>query len=317
LIADDDPVSRRLLEATVVRGGYDVIVSADGFEAWRALQGKDTPLLAILDWTMPGMDGLEVCRKLRQRAREPYVYVLLLTARGRKEDVIEALEAGADDFLTKPFHPYELQARLRAGERILGLQTELIAAREALRLQAAHDGLTGLLNRAAILDILERELARTSREGTTLAILMADLDGFKLINDTYGHQAGDAVLREVAQRMRASLRSYDAIGRYGGEEFLIVLPGCDVSQAMEVAERVRASLSGHAVDIPQGGISVTSSLGVATSGDAVEVDMDSLIQAADKALYRAKHRGRNRVELAPDVDVMTITIPLTMPQLSL
>ena len=304
MVADDDAFSRRLLEATLVKGGYDVSVSPDGVEAWRALQGTDTPLLAILDWEMPGMDGLEVCRRVRQRAQEPYIYIILLTGRGQKEDIIEGLEAGADDFLTKPFHPDELRARLRVGERILGLQAELIAAREALRMQATHDVLTGLFNRAAIFDILERELARRYREGMTLSIIMADLDGFKQINDTYGHQAGDAVLREVARRMHASLRSYDAIGRYGGEEFLIVLPRCDISQAMDLAERVRAQVSREAMDISQGYVQVTSSIGVAASGGASEVDTDSLIHAADKALYRAKHKGRNRVELATAADVI-------------
>jgi two-component system cell cycle response regulator len=302
LIADDDMISRRLLEATLTRWGYEAIVTHDGVEAWNVLQRPTAPSLAILDWMMPGMDGVEVCRKVRQREPEPYIYLLLLTTKGRKEHLIEGLDAGADDYLTKPFDPHELQVRLRAGKRIVTLQAELIEARENLRVQATHDPLTGVWNRRAILEILGNDLARSRREGPPVAAAIADLDHFKRINDTYGHVAGDMALCEAVSRMRTLLRPYDAIGRYGGEEFLIVLPGCTAQDALRLAERLRVGLSQETVTIPGGRIIVTSSLGVAASDTIAAPDATSLVRAADAALYRAKAYGRNRLELATAAD---------------
>src|SRR5919109_304538 len=179
LIAEDDMVSRRLLEVTLTRWGYEVVVTRDGVEAWEVLQRPAPPPLAILDWMMPGMDGVEVCRKVRQRGQEPYIYLLLLTTKGRKENIIEGLDAGADDYLTKPFDPHELQVRLRTGMRIVTLQAELIEARETLRIQASHDSLTGVWNRRAILERLGNELARAGREGTPVAVGLGPLGPFK------------------------------------------------------------------------------------------------------------------------------------------
>jgi two-component system cell cycle response regulator len=303
LIADDDMVSRRLLQATLMRWGYEVVTTCDGVEAWQVLQQPDSPSLAILDWMMPGMDGVEVCRKVRQRGHEPYIYLLLLTTKGRRENIIEGLDAGADDYLTKPFDPHELQLRLRAGMRIVTLQAELIETRETLRIQATHDALTGVWNRLAIIEMLGHELARTRREGTPVAAALADLDHFKRINDTYGHVAGDAALCEAVSRMRAMLRPYDAIGRYGGEEFLVVLPGCTAHDACRLAERLRVGIGQEPVQIPGGTIDVTSSLGVAASDTIATLDATTLIRAADAALYRAKGGGRNRIELATATDL--------------
>jgi diguanylate cyclase (GGDEF)-like protein len=308
LIADDDMISRRLLEATLARWGYETIVTHDGVEAWNALQRPTAPSLAILDWMMPGMDGVEVCRKIRQREQEPYIYLILLTTKGRKEHLIEGLEAGADDYLTKPFDPHELQVRLRAGKRIVTLQAELIEARENLRIQATHDPLTGVWNRRAILEILGNELARSKREGPSVAAVIADLDHFKRINDTYGHMAGDVALCEAVSRMRTLLRPYDAIGRYGGEEFLIVLPGCTAQDALRLGERLRLGISQETVTIPGGRVVVTSSLGVAASDSIAAPDATALVRAADAALYRAKACGRNRLELATAADVATYTL---------
>jgi diguanylate cyclase (GGDEF)-like protein len=303
LIAEDDAVSRRLLEAMLTRWGYEVAVTRDGVEAWEVLQGTDVPSLAILDWMMPGMDGVEVCRKVRQHRQEPYVYLLLLTTKGRKEDIIEGLDAGADDYLTKPFDPHELQVRLRTGKRIVTLQAELIEAREALRMQATHDPLTGVWNRRAILEMFSNELARSRREGLPVGVAMADLDHFKRINDTYGHAVGDTVLCEAANRMRALLRPYDALGRYGGEEFLIVLPGCTPQDAVGLADRLRIAISHAPVKIPGGLLEVTGSLGIAATDPPAMLDATALIRAADAALYRAKGAGRNRVELATGADL--------------
>ncbi len=292
LIADDSSMMRRLLGHLVSGWGYEAVSCSDGAEAWRALQGKDVPVLAILDWEMPGLSGIEVCRKLRQKAVEPYVYVILLTANDRKEDVVEGLSAGADDYLRKPFDKQELEVRLRAGRRITDLQAELVSAREAQRALASHDSLTGLWNRGAILGILEREHHRARREGKTFSALMVDLDHFKLVNDRYGHLAGDEALREVARRLASGIRPYDAVGRYGGEEFLVLLPECEHDAAIERADQIRLLVGSRPMTVEGRALTLTASLGVATS-DAD--DPEELLRAADEALYRAKSLGRNCV----------------------
>ncbi len=303
LIADDDVVSRRLLQVSLSHAGYQVETAANGAEALRVLQEAGCPRLAILDWMMPEMDGVEVCRSVRKLGREPYIYIILLTAKEQQNEIVEGLEAGADDYITKPFDLHELKARLRAGKRILELQEQLVTAREELRARATHDSLTGLWNRGAILETLKSEVARSVREGTHLSIVLADLDYFKRINDTHGHPAGDAVLREVGRRMQASVRVYDSVGRYGGEEFLIVSPGCTLSNAVEQAERLRRSVAAEEISLPGGlSLAVTMSLGVAarTAETAQEGD---LLRAADEALYSAKKSGRNRVETSSQIPV--------------
>lgn len=239
LVAEDNPIFQSMLKGMLTKWGYAAHMAPNGMEAWEAMQAPNAPRLAVLDWMMPYMDGVEVCRRIRAAAREPYVYVLLLTARTDSQDLVEGMEAGADDYLTKPFNAQELRVRLRAGRRILDLQQQLMEAREALRVQATHDALTGLFNRGRVLEILAAEIARSERELRPLSVLMVDLDHFKRINDAHGHQAGDAVLREASRRMSAATRQYDSPGRYGGEEFLIVLPGCNARDGCAQAERVR------------------------------------------------------------------------------
>ena len=292
LAAEDNPVFQSMLRTMLTKWGYQAVIARNGTEAWRVLESADAPRLAVLDWMMPGMDGVEICRRIRSANREPYIYILLLTARTESQDLIEGMDAGADDYLTKPFNAHELRVRLHAGRRILDLQEELLKAREALREQATHDGLTGLLNRTTILEKLDDELSRAVRTGTPVSVLMTDLDRFKSINDTHGHLAGDAVLREAARRLKAAARRYDSVGRYGGEEFLVVLPGCDASDAALQAERMREAIGGTPFLAPSQPISVTASLGVAcVSHCAPEV----LVREADDALYEAKEQGRNRV----------------------
>lgn len=303
LIADDSLVSRHLLESILKKWGYDVKTVADGEAAWARMQQDDAPDLAILDWVMPGLTGPEVCKLVRSQEREKYTYLILLTSKNLKEDLIEGMESGADDYLIKPFDQHELEVRLRAGIRILELQAELMAAREVLRVQsielreqAEKDTLTKLWNRRSILEILERELARIQRQDTPLSVLMLDLDHFKSINDTHGHLAGDEVLRETGRRLKAAVRQYDSVGRYGGEEFLVVMPGCGPLDIDNQAERLRLSLCQVPMKVGDLELTVTGSFGATFALPAYHALQHDLIKAADQALYRAKRAGRNQVQ---------------------
>jgi len=302
LVADDSATFRDMLCKLLAGWGYAVIPVTDGWQAWELLRRQDGPRLALLDWMMPGMEGAEVCRRVRADVRDRYVYMLLLSVRDELEDVVKGMESGADDYIVKPFRVDELRARLRAGERVLALQQELVEAREALREQATRDGLTGAWNRRAIFDILQNELARSSRTGEPLIVLMADLDGFKPVNDRFGHLAGDAVLRQVATRMRASVRRYDAVGRYGGDEFLIVLPGSELPGGLDQAVRIRHAIAAEAFQVGDIPIELTCSFGAACALPPAIRRADDLVREADAALYRAKHKGRNRVEAASGQD---------------
>ncbi|WP_454061308.1 GGDEF domain-containing response regulator [Candidatus Nitrospira salsa] len=296
LVADDDPLTLHMVVYRMQQWGHEVVTCSDGEEAWKILQSDDLPQVAILDWMMPGLDGVQVCQKVRARSGDPYVYVILLTGRDETQDLIAGLEAGADDYLCKPFHLGELEARLRSGKRIVDLQAQLIAARETLRVQAMQDPLTKSLNHGAIMDYLHRELARAQRDSLPLSLIMVDLDEFKQVNDTYGHLAGDYVLVETTRRFHECLRPYDAIGRYGGEEFLIVLPGSDESTAMKQAERIQASLLDEPIRVSDSAIAITVSQGVTTWEPPFSDDVRSLINAADNALYLVKSSGRNGIE---------------------
>jgi two-component system cell cycle response regulator len=301
LIAEDDPIFRHVLESWFKRWDYRVTAVENGMDAWQVLQREDAPQLAILDWMMPGMDGIELCRKIRSRDPGPYQYVLLLTAKDDKQDVVTGLEAGADDYLTKPFNVDELRARVRAGKRILDLQAALIRAQTDLQFEAAHDRLTAIWNRGAILDLLRGEIERSWRSQDSLGIIMVDVDFFKKINDSYGHLVGDTVLQEVGHRLASGLRSYDSVGRYGGEEFLIVVPGCDALNLMVTAERLRHRIADQPIQTSAGPVPVTISLGLAAAqtNESVVIGRETLIRDADQALYAAKARGRNRVETVP------------------
>ncbi len=303
LVADDDPVSLRVLQDSLLDRGHEVIAVSDGDAAWRILQKKDGPQVACLNWILPGLEGVDICRNVRKQGREPYVYLILLTGRDGKSDIVSGFQAGADDHLRKPFDASELEARVRVGARIVGMQTKLAEARAALRTQATRDPLTELLNRGAVIDVLEKELARSRRNGNCVAVALIDMDQFKSINDTHGHAAGDAVLREAAARMRTSLRTYDTVGRYGDEEFLAVLPGCDSLAGVEGAERLRMRLSARPIDAGGGvKLTVTASMGVAAMVVTDAEDGDRVLRAADAALNRAKHGGHNRVEVATEAD---------------
>jgi two-component system, cell cycle response regulator len=298
LIAEDDAMSRRLLEKTLECEGYEVVAVDNGRLALQHLSSPDGPRLALLDWMMPELDGPGVCLEVRKKQGRPYIHIVLVTSKGSKQDVVVGLEAGADDYLTKPWDPAELAARLRVGQRILQLEDRLVEARETMRYKATHDHLTSLFNRGIIVDLLSRELTRTRREKGCTVVMLGDLDHFKSVNDTYGHVVGDEVLREVARRLLASVRSYDFVGRYGGEEFLIVLNNCDSAQAVTRAEEVRSGIASHPVQTTSRPLPITMSLGVLASRDWDLQLVEEILSEVDQALYRAKDDGRNCVKLA-------------------
>lgn len=304
LIAEDDATSRKLLGHVLRAWGYEVMHAGDGREAWQTLAGPNSPPLAIVDWEMPELDGVEVCRLIRAVETPSPPYIILLTARTAKEDIVTGLDAGANDFLTKPFHREELRARVEVGRRFVELNQELVESRELMRKQALTDALTGIMNRRAVMEELERAVTRAERSGEGLAIGMMDVDLFKRINDAWGHAAGDEVLKEVVRRASGALRSVDYLGRFGGEEFLIVLHGANPKAARSVLERVRRAVAASPVLLDAGTARVTVSIGGAVwQGDSV----GRLIVAADDALYAAKDRGRNQVVMAgPGGDSRTV-----------
>jgi two-component system cell cycle response regulator len=284
---------RRLLQKRLQGWDYTAVAVEDGAKAWEYLQRTDArPALIILDWLMPGIDGIELCRRLRAEHKNPYQYIVLVSGKDDKRDVVEGLDAGADDYLTKPFDMGELQARLRSGIRILSLQQQLIETQEELRFQATHDALTGLWSRGAILDLLGCELRRGIRSEASTGILMVDLDHFKKINDTYGHLTGDSVLREAAIRIGRAVRSYDFVGRYGGEEFVAILSNCSQEELSAIAERTRRMVAEFPLVAGSAVVPATVSIGGAVARNGTpELE---LIAAADSALYEAKRAGRNR-----------------------
>ena len=299
LIADDDAVSRRLMQSMLQRSGYEVVLASDGQQACREISKIDGPKLALIDWMMPELDGPGVCREARRMNDTSYVYILLLTSKESHEDIVEGLEAGADDYLTKPCHPAELKARLLTGRRILELEGKLVEAREAMRFRATYDALTRLWNRSAILSHLMKSMERSVLDQDPVSILLCDIDHFKQVNDVHGHLTGDEVLAQVSARLQDSIRPNDRVGRYGGEEFLIVLSGCTAESLRTRAEQVRLNVQSTLFETSSGMLPMSISIGAATTRSWTRpLSVETLVKEADDALYRAKTAGRNRVDLA-------------------
>ncbi len=294
LIAEDDPVSSRILDRYVRHWGFDPVQAVNGTEAWERLKDRETRL-ALLDWEMPGADGPELCRRVRVRVRTNYTYIILLTARDKPGDIIAGLNAGADDYMTKPLQFQELKARLQTGRRIVELEDKLLDSQKRLYELATKDGLTGLWNRRTIIQFLGDELAHGQRSGTDTSVIMIDVDHFKSINDTSGHQAGDAVLATLSSRLAKQVRPYDRIGRYGGDEILIVLPDCAATDTERIAERLRRECLRKPARLKGVSLGFTISIGCASSTKMARPTVDRLIQAGDQAMYEAKRRGRDRV----------------------
>ena len=295
LLVEDDPVSRRLLETFLDKWGYEVEVTCDGSEAWELIQEPNSPSLVISDWMMPDMDGLELCRKIREMDKSDYIYFIILTSKDRKEDVVKGLEAGADDYLVKPFNKEELKYRVKIGERIIALE-------HRIRQLAATDPLTGILNRRAFIERMEDEIYRAYRQTAPMCLILADIDHFKNINDSYGHQVGDIVLKRFADILSSSSRQYDFVGRYGGEEFVVCLAGVGLPRARSVAERLCKRVQEMKISIPgnTSSIQITASFGISCLQLGSIENVDSLTRRADEAMYRAKREGRNRVCVAND-----------------
>ncbi|HVM93515.1 MAG TPA: diguanylate cyclase [Terriglobales bacterium] len=299
LVVDDSAVYRKLISGYLQNWGFDAIVAETATEAARILGTPGAPKLVVLDWVLPDIEGIDLCQRIRDAGSSgEYVYIMVLTGKDARQDMLDALQAGADDYLRKPFDEAEFKARLLVGKRILKLQDELVAARERMREAATRDALTGLLNRGEIFAMLERELERSRRERRPLSVILADIDHFKKVNDTEGHLFGDEALREIARRLQCKLRPYDGVGRYGGEEFLLVLPACEVGAAMERANELREIIAASAV--VSGGVAkaITMSMGIAVSECIGVGEVKELLSRADNALYAAKKNGRNRVEHA-------------------
>jgi two-component system cell cycle response regulator len=289
LLVEDSYIERTKLGSFLTDWGYEWKGVGSGTEAVKLLDAQNPPELALLDWVLPGLDGIDVLRRIRKQTQGSYIYTVMLTAKTQKKDRLMAMEAGADDYLSKPVDPLELRSRIAVGKRILDLQ-------QSLRFAATHDFLTTLLNRSEILAALDRELARGARDDKPATVILADIDHFKRINDTLGHAAGDEVLKEVARRLKEDLRPYDVVGRYGGEEFLLILPGCNLPNGVKRADEIRKIVSGKPITTPAGAVSVTVSMGISASDCLRDCTPAEFLQEADTSLYRAKNNGRNRVE---------------------
>jgi len=302
LIVEDDPVSRMLLELTLVKAGYEVVSAKDGREALALFEKRFFPIV-FTDWMMPEMDGLQLCRTIRKNVSTGYVFIFLLTARDSRDDMIAGLEAGADDYLTKPFDRLELFARLKTANRILELEKSLKEANEAIRVLSITDTMTGCYNRTYMDSLLPNELQRAVRYGHPISVVMVDIDHFKNINDTYGHQAGDQVLKVFVETIGHSIRSgVDWIARYGGEEFLVVLPETNLDSAQLLAERLRTEVSKRIISFKGKEMQITASFGVtglpssqAVTASLKDISYEAMINLADKCLYSAKQEGRNLV----------------------
>ena len=294
LVADGSGIYREILKALLEAWSYEVVLAADGYEAQFILDSDDAPRLAILDCLMPGPSGLELCELIRAR-KQGYVYTILLSSTGQQSDVLKGFELGADDYLQKPVDELELRARVRVGERIIRSHEQLLEAREALKFEASHDSLLRIWNRRAVMNLLSKELSRANRFQTAVSVLLADLDFFKRVNDRYGHLVGDDVLRGVAEKISGAVREYDHVGRYGGEEFLVVLPNCNAGAARVIAERLRQRIREEPIVNAPIQVELTASVGVSQWRSGQEIR--DLLRQVDVALYRAKQNGRDRVEV--------------------
>jgi len=283
LIADDDRLTRRILEDNCSQWGYETIAVSDGETAWNVFNSENPPRIFLLDWVMPRLTGVELCQRIRRFEKDKYTYIILLTALNEPEHIVEGLEAGADDYITKPFHAAELHLRLNIGRRIIELEDRVFA-------MANFDYLTGVCSRRYLFQQLEHEITRCTRENKPLGLIMIDIDDFKLVNDLYGHLVGDQVLHRVGEIIKKNCRRYDLVGRFGGDEFIICLPGAGDEETMKIACRIRSYIEKEVFTVEGHTFNITISTGIASGFDMTH---DELMHLADEGLYRAKSAGKN------------------------
>ena len=298
LVADDSPVYRKLVEQALSQESCSVMFANSGQQAIEIFE-REHPSLVITDWVMPDLTGIELCQKIRAGAGSPYTYIIILTSNAEKENVVQGFSAGADDYLTNPFDRNELLARVRVGHRLIDLHRQIEAKNRLLEELALTDSLTGLPNRRAIEAWAERQLSGAARHGFPLWVVLIDLDRFKRVNDAYGHDAGDMVLKRFAEILKANTRHSDISGRIGGEEFLQVLTHADESNVRVVVERVREQFAAEQFKWGGKTVSVTASFGIAGFWGKTAPEFSKLVSQADAALYRSKDHGRNRIEVEP------------------
>ncbi|MGD9368840.1 MAG: diguanylate cyclase [Desulfobacteraceae bacterium] len=301
LVVDDDVVSRTVVEMHLLKAGFTVLTAANGSNALEQFDQQFFPIV-LTDWMMPEIDGPQLCRLIREKKTDGYVFIILITARDSKTDIVSGLESGADDYLTKPIHSAELIARINTGIRILKLEQSLKKANEEIRLLSITDPLTGCYNRSYLNEHLPHELRRAQRYSHQLSVILADIDHFKKVNDTYGHQAGDDVLKAFSRCIGRQVRKkIDWVVRYGGEEFMIVLPETNCFGADSMANRLRCAVEKKKISFGDAAIQITASFGgtcVAFEDKSMDdVTMDQLIYRADEKLYQSKENGRNQVNI--------------------
>ena len=298
LVVDDSPVYRKLVEHALSQDSSAVLFATSGHQALEIFE-LEHPEIIITDWLMPDLTGIELCQRIREGTYASYIYVIILTSNAEKENVVMGFSAGADDYLTKPFHAAELLARVRVGQRLIGLHRQIKTKSRLLEELALTDALTGLPNRRAIETWATRQLSGAARHGFPFWVVMIDLDHFKLVNDAHGHDAGDMVLRKFAEILKSNTRLSDISGRIGGEEFLQVITHADEASVALVLERIRSQFGAEKFLVNGAEFVVTASFGVAGFLGKNAPDFSELVTRADAALYRAKHRGRNYVEVEP------------------
>ncbi len=296
LIADDCKTTLEILRVNLLKWGYEPMLVSDGEQALRVLRSPAGPRLALLDWTMPKMEGIGVCRALRSRSENAlnYTYIIVLTAKDGEDNLVEALESGADDYLTKPVSTRELQLRVRAGERIIELQDRVVGMNRKLAVVATQDQLTNTLNRNSTLERFGQEVERAARSKHDVSYMTIDIDNFDDINQRYGMSVGDELLRQSAERFRRAIRSYDGLGRIGGEEFAVILPDSDLGTGVGMAERIRGCMQNQPFLVDAELIQLTVCVGVASSSTE-SLDRKQIMNGAENALRQAKASGKNRV----------------------
>ncbi|WP_026552811.1 diguanylate cyclase [Arthrobacter sp. H20] len=295
MVVDDDPGSLMVAKAVVEQAGYECLSATNGDAAWDLFQ-RHQPQVVVTDWMMPGLNGLELCRAIRSGEEDTYTYLVLLTSFGSKDDVLAGMDAGADDYVTKPLDPFTLRTRLLVARRVTALHAQLGRYRQELAKQARTDPLTNLDNRLKLAEDLELLHNRSLRHGTRYSLALCDVDYFKSFNDVQGHPAGDQALKAVADTLTLLSRDTDGIYRYGGEEFLLILPDQGEGDARAIVERIRAGIKalaiGHAGNPEH---VLTISAGISTFAPDHAVGSGQLLKEADDALYSAKAAGRNRI----------------------